>query len=301
MSYVQGTRTYNSLVSYVEAMCSKKFNADDLVRVNTLINQAIRNLYDRYPFWSRYLVVGEPRSLSRGYVAQSEDSYNVFGSGLDDANGLYVRNGTFNSEARYTKYDDDGSPMMSIVKYMDVPTDTWAIRLGDNNDHLAYYFLESEEITDTGWFVNNVDSGASFPPSPIVDKISEIGQYLTIHPFKPDRFNCTYNKTLDFVVTSMGARLTSSSNLRIVYVTYKKKLPDKFGSGESDESNIPNEFYDYAALFTARMFNLSKQINTDPQVRNITLSEIENAAMNQLMIQEKNNPDFIQRITYTNF
>lgn len=88
----QGTRTWTELTGLTAARCGCALSDDDATQVGFLLNSAARQLYLENPWWERFLVL-EPRTVERGYVSYSEDSFNVYGAGTSEANGLYVRNG----------------------------------------------------------------------------------------------------------------------------------------------------------------------------------------------------------------
>lgn len=103
----QNTRTWAEAVGLTQARAGASFAAGtELTNIGFLLNSAARTVYDESRWWERFLVV-EPRTVERGYVAYTEDSYNVFGAGTADVNGLYVRNGDENSLPRYSIYDSD--------------------------------------------------------------------------------------------------------------------------------------------------------------------------------------------------
>ncbi len=75
------TRTWAEAVGLTQARAGASFAAGtELDNIGFLLNSAARTIYDESRYWERQLVV-EPRTVSRGYVAYTEDSYNVYGAG----------------------------------------------------------------------------------------------------------------------------------------------------------------------------------------------------------------------------
>ena len=101
------TRTYQELEDLVLARAGATISDNSKARVKSLANSAANIAYRSSPYWTRFLVL-EPRSLVRGYVDYTEDSYNVYGAGTAAVNGLYVRNGnSLDGNPKYTMYEDD--------------------------------------------------------------------------------------------------------------------------------------------------------------------------------------------------
>ena len=70
-----------------------------------LANRRMYEAYNRTPYWVRYLISAEPRSIENQICPFSQDGYYVFGAGTDGVNGLYELNGTENGQSAYTHYD----------------------------------------------------------------------------------------------------------------------------------------------------------------------------------------------------
>ncbi|MCK5643604.1 MAG: hypothetical protein KAJ19_22585, partial [Gammaproteobacteria bacterium] len=101
------TQTYSDLFAEVEALCGKSFTDVETRRVTRLLNLAARRAYRESVWWERYLVVSQPRTVSRGEIETSEDSFQVYGAGTSDVNGLYLRavDDDIGGYPHYIKYD----------------------------------------------------------------------------------------------------------------------------------------------------------------------------------------------------
>ena len=96
----QHTRTWAEVVGLTQARSGAAFSSGtELTNIGFLLNSAARTIYDESRYWERYLVL-EPRTAARGYIATTEDGFNVYGGGFSPSNGLYVRNGDENGKRR---------------------------------------------------------------------------------------------------------------------------------------------------------------------------------------------------------
>ena len=97
----QQTRTWAEVVGLTQARAGAAFSSGtELNNIGFLLNSAARTIYDESRYWDRYLVL-EPRTAARGYIATTEDSFNVYGAGFSPSNGLYVRKIDVNGKASY--------------------------------------------------------------------------------------------------------------------------------------------------------------------------------------------------------
>jgi len=69
-----------------------------------------------------------------------------------------------------------------------------------------------------------------------------------------------------------------------VYVTYKAALTDTYGDGTGGTtSSIPDEWFDYIALYTARHMQIASRQNNDSPFAVIASREVEDALVDQHM------------------
>lgn len=246
----RNTRTWSDLIGLTNARMGKNLTGSDLTRLGFLLNSAARIIYEETPWWGRQLVL-EPRTVERGYVSFSEDSYNVFGAGTTEANGLYVRNGSsVDGNPSYSMYDDDGTETHSIASTGNI---AWAIQDVVTADILYSIGSSSTTPPETGWTVET--DGDS--PAPIVQALSDIGEY--IGHWNGVKWEC-YGSERGFAYPDQnGIRVTDCSDVDTVYVAFKKDFNTQYGDGTAGTvSDIPSEWFDFMAYHAARSYRASQ-------------------------------------------
>jgi hypothetical protein len=259
----QGTRTWTELIGLTAARCGCALSGDDATQVAFLLNSAARQLYLENPWWERFLVL-EPRTVERGYVSYSEDSFNVYGAGTNEVNGLYVRNGDDGGFPKYTKYGDDGVSALFNIR----TTELGEHELEDATG-LDFYAASGSGSTvppESGW---SVQSGES--PAPRVQALSEIGEY--IGHWNGKKWSGA-NPTMGTAYPDQnGIRVTDSSQ-DIVYMAFKKSFNTTYGDGTSGTtSDVPSEWFEFMAYSAARSFMQSQRQSDSYQP--IAISEVE--------------------------
>jgi len=166
------TRTWAEAIGLTQARAGASFaGGTELTNVGFLLNSAARTIYDESRWWERFLVV-EPRTVERGYVNYTEDSYNVFGAGTSDANGLYVRDGnSVDGNPLYSLYGDDGTKTHILESSGNV---AWAIQNVATTEILYSIGSTSTTPPEMGWVVDTDGE----EPAPLVQPLSEIGEYI---------------------------------------------------------------------------------------------------------------------------
>ena len=245
----KNTKTWDALTGLVQSRLGHDLSDKDLARVGYLANSAATMLYDENPWWERFLVL-EPRTVLRGYVDYTEDSYNVYGAGTTEVNGLYIRNGvSADGNAAYTLYESDG---VTAIYNLWSSTNTKWIITSDPVDafvFLSVYGVDSTSTTppSTGW-TNIASSGEA--PAPIVQALSEIGEY--IGHWNGAVFQCAGATPGTAYPDQDGIRITNCNDGDVVYMAFKKTQDDVYGDGESGTvSDIPAEWFNYMGLQTA--------------------------------------------------
>lgn len=237
----QNTKTWSALEALVTARLGHDLSEKEKQRVATLAGDAADALYLESPWWERFLVL-EPRSVERGYVAYTEDSYNIYGAGTTEANGLYVRVADVESLPAYSMMDADDNATYTIQSD---GAGGWELVEISSSDIL--YVITSASVTppEGAW---DVDQGEAL--APIIQKLSEIGEY--IGHWNGAVFTCAGATPGTAYPDHNGIRVTNCNASDVVYVAFKKTNDVTYGDGESGTgSEIPAEWFNYMALQTA--------------------------------------------------
>jgi ribosomal protein L25 (general stress protein Ctc) len=118
------TKNYTTdLLPLIKSLCGVEFAAIELPRIKAMINSRAKRAYRASNFWPRFLVVGQSRTVTNGYVPWTEsglDSIDTFilihrtepyvlESAQDfdfyvDFNGAKITDGSLNSSAAFVTY-----------------------------------------------------------------------------------------------------------------------------------------------------------------------------------------------------
>jgi len=280
------TQTYSDLFAEVEALCGKSFTDTETRRVNRLLNLAARRAYRESVWWERYLVVSQPRTVSRGEIETSEDSFQVYGAGTSDVNGLYVRNGTFGGKPAYTKYKSDGSTFLYNLYFA---LGNWYITsdaIGAGSDNVFYQISSSDNTPPTsGWTPDQGDS-----PAPFLVDLQDIDTCMMVN--REDILESRGYYPIQFHVSGRGIVINNSEKVDgdVAYVTYKKTFTDVYGDGTGGTtSDIPSEWFNYMALYAARQQQISQRQSNGSPYAAIASREVDEALQDELMKLEEQN------------
>jgi hypothetical protein len=250
------TRTWAEAVGLTQARAGASFAAGtELDNIGFLLNSAARTIYDESRYWERQLVV-EPRTVSRGYVAYTEDSYNVYGAGTSEVNGLYVRNGSSaDGNPAYTLYASDGSASANIWSSSNT---TWQITSTAVDSSPVFddiYYQETSSST-TPPAIFSAAFNAELP-TPAVQALSEIGEY--IGHWDGELWTCADSQRGQAYPDHNGIKIANCNHGDTVWVAYKKEFTDTYGDGENGTvSDIPAEWIEFMSYDAARAYAASQ-------------------------------------------
>lgn len=267
------TVTYTHIKNLVEARLGQALEGKQETRFQALLNDAVRALYDREDFWPRFLRV-EPRTVKRGYIADTEDSFYVYGAGMDEVNGLYVRDGGAGSLPIYSLRDSDGN-LIGKISSRSFNT-IWEILDANGSRIYSYQGDASTTPPENGW-----QSVTGENPAPIVQELGEIGRIL----FQWDGRKWGGSpELLNNYRDANGIRSTNGPQNGTVWVAYKAPIADTYGDGTGGtESEIPEEFSRYAALqIRYDMADAQRQSNASPSYLP-AYRQVEEAAADAIM------------------
>lgn len=283
------TNTWDEFKAHVEGFCGSGLRSEEWERIRSNANFAAKRAYRRSQWWERYLVTAEPRTLSRNEIQSTEDSFHVYGAGTDAVNGLYVRNGSVNGKAKYTKYDTDGTTVLYDIEWDNV-TD-WQILSAA--DAILYDITDSSATPPTsGWAAN---TGTA--PAPLLVDVADIDTFLQVDRY--DIFQDRTSRPCQGHAVNGRFVLHSDTDDKIVYVTYKKAHTDVYGDGTmGTTSTIPSEWFNYMALHASYMYLASTRQSNPNGYTGVAYREVESALEDELMrIEEQGLSNVAQRVS----
>jgi len=288
------TRTYEEIVDQVNSFVGGDLDSADTKRLNSLINFAAKRAYRRTLWWPRFLVTAEPRTVLRGRISYTEDSYHVYGAGTSDANGLYVRNGGNDGAPAYTLYDSDGSALYNIWYNVN----SWFLTstpIGDAVSITLFYAASTIELTppEIGWAAFNPGE----EPAPIVQALSDVDTF--IYADRYDTFQDRVSQPFDIHPVGSDLVIHGKTIPEILYVTYRKRFTDTYGDGSAGTiSDIPEEWFNYMALHAAYMLlQAQRQSNNNPYT-GLAYREVESALDDALMqVEDQGMRSVYQRVS----
>lgn len=281
------TRTWAEVVGLTQARAGAAFSSGtELQNIGFLLNSAARTIYDESRYWERYLVL-EPRTAARGYIATTEDGFNVYGAGFREANGLYVRNGDLNGKPLYetiidgaaafelswtgTRWEIESVVYITSVGEIVTSDGNWLYAPGD-----ILYFNVAVDATppETGW-----ELGVGIDLPPYVDALSEIGEAMGY--FSGEKWVGGDPTSITAYPDKNGIRVASNVT-GTVYVAYKKAWTDTFGNGEFGTlATVPTEWAEFMAYDAARSYRASQ--GGEDGFNPIALRDVNNALERSLM------------------
>lgn len=266
------TRTWDDVIGLTEARSGNAFSTSEKTRVGHLINSAAKYIYEESRYWARFLVL-EPRTVERGYIAFTENSINVYGAGVEAANGLYTLSADqFNGHSVWEL--TTGEKNYYIRRETHVGNNTWHVIQADSATQVTaneYLYSDGHNGTapnENGWNVD-VDGIA---PTPITQATSEIDEY--IGHWDGAKWQGSDPAQMSAYVDQNGIRVTQPQD-GLVYVAFKKTLTDVYGDGTGGTvADIPAEWAEYISYSAARAYRASQ---AQPDGYNpIALRDVEN-------------------------
>ena len=130
------------------------FTTAENAHLLALANRRMYEAYNRTPYWARYLISAEPRTIQNQICPFTQDGYYVFGAGTDGVNGLYKLNGAENGQSAYTYYDTTDISATAIengtVYQIEYAGSSDFTSVGAANNNAGTIFTASASTTGTG-------------------------------------------------------------------------------------------------------------------------------------------------------
>jgi len=265
------TRPYADLIALVEALAGCSFAAQETARAKYWVNRRAQCAYAESEYWPRFFVVGEERIVSEEGLLPDEQT------GLSDIGTILRIHATepFRN-TRAFEYGDfvktrDGT-IITGYQATGISSGESLLVAGDLNPDFAGNFAVSGEE-------NGFPSYANI--SNITQEINNIGLTWYVGDiigdgWVADQSGVDNPATPDFVTSwtpfgnATGSITITAETLYSAYITYKAALPDTYGPGETEEGEIPEEWFEYIAHGAYSDF-----LRNDQQQEKAALAEIE--------------------------
>lgn len=278
------TRSYLYIQNTVAALAGAPLAPQEVARIKFFINDRARAAYAESEYWPRFYQTGEERIVSEsGLLPYAEDGKQDIGTILRiHATEPFKRCGAL-------EYDDfiaeaDGiqitgyQPREQSAGVQELVV-TGAINFGDA---LGSYYLSDENLGGT---------------KPTFKRIPESTGISNAFWWDGDEWNLTHQgaycwvstddvATPDLVTTwtpvgfASGVPIVTAVAAYSAYVTYKAALPDTYGDGEGEETEIPEEWASYIirgsyADFLRSDGNSEKAMIEDAKATELLLPQLE--------------------------
>lgn len=277
------TKTITELTNLITALAGvPSFTASELANILEYINRRAYQAYVASQSWPRFIISSEPRSVIQGQVVPTEeDSFFVYGAGTDGVNGLFTRNGTANSQPRYSKHESDGITVEFDIEF-DGSTD-WQILTAANA--ILYDITDSSSLPPTsGWAVNTGDA-----TPPLLRDVAPIGEFIRIH--RTEAFRNRSSAEYSFSVSADGAQIMNlePTSADVAWISYKKQ----FANYTTESTDFPLEWFQYVAHASYADFlrgddqtdkALAEEANADNYLM-LELEKVDNIANNNTINQ----------------
>jgi hypothetical protein len=246
--------TYARLVSQIEALMGATLLTTELGRVKFLINSRIHDIYRESDFWENHLVT-EQMSVDSNNVIPFQGAVAAATAGVNNANTGDVdtflrvhKDDPYGGTKGETEYEffakNDGAQLVGYVETLGqeaefetgltsrVSGGTLQITVADNQMDLYV----GANIVLSGFSTGTIDANLTFQ----ISTVSYSGGSTSITVTSTGLSDHTFSLTGDEVI-----------KIPTAFVTYKKVLTGTiYGDGTDETSDVPVEFFDYAALGT---------------------------------------------------
>jgi hypothetical protein len=259
--------------NYLTTVTNNAFDSSQFARLVSLFNQGAIQAYRASNYWERYIVTGQPRTLTSDLFEESEDSFHVRGAGTTEANGLYVRNGSYTNKAKYTLFQSDGTTELYHLRHHS--NNNWEIVTASGTQLYTQSGTGSHPV-EAGW----VTQSAGTSPAPLSTDVSNIDTVLRVHKQEP--YSGSTATELEFFSQGDRYKVMSAGSGDEVYVTYKKEYTPGFGVTTADGDEVPAEFLPYIAHYTAYTWQRSVEQNASENNFALSLGIINQVLENEL-------------------
>ena len=269
------TRSYDDLVALIQALCGVAFATIELPRIKALINRRAKRAYRASNYWTRFLKIGEERRLSGDAASVtttvSGSSYYIATVGSTNYGDIGVPFSALFDGGIITTTLTVSAISEGLIAVGDFIIDAAAM---DNVQITAfvtgtggigpYTVSPSQSTIAPGTSLATFTVGTYFTATglagtgtgtvfPALDYLpytqtgkSTVDTFLRIQREQP--YIMSSVQDYEFMVNSLGATIVQGNlNPSTAWVTYKAANEVTYGTGASDTSLVPDEWFEYLA------------------------------------------------------
>jgi len=268
------TRPYSELIELVEAFAGSSLGTQERNRLKALFNRRAKKAYRATNYWPRFLKVGEERAVSADGLVSFTESNKL---DIDTVLRVHAAEPFFQNWSREYEFFVHGDGA-KIISYTPRNHSTAGAILISGDAAMSNYFDFDGEYTDyksmAGLLLKAPDqvngrdvfsTNGTNDPIDLPDlamRVSydastgwEIDAYfygINRGTFWAEGFDSGIISPVDAVFMSqsggnLGTFTVSDAPQYSAFVTYKSALSSTYGDGINDESNVPEEWFDYMA------------------------------------------------------
>jgi hypothetical protein len=267
------TRSYDDLIALIQALCGVAFATIELPRIKALINRRAKRAYRASNYWTRFLKIGEERRLSGDAIAVtttvSGSSYYIATVGSTNYGGIGVPfSALFTGETVTTTLTVSAvsEGIIAVGDFIINPGSFDNIQItafGTGTGGIGTYTLSPSTVTFGPNTIATFTVGTQFTATgagtgtgtvfPALDYLpytqtgkSTVDTFLRIQRDQP--YIMSSVQDYEFMVNSLGATIVQGNlNPSSAWVTYKAANEVTYGTGASDTSLVPDEWFEYLA------------------------------------------------------
>jgi hypothetical protein len=257
------TRTYSELLATVEALCGATLATAERNRIKYFVNRRARKAYAESRYWPRFLKVEERICSEDGLLPFTQTGLDTIGAAFRiHATEPYERT----TSLEYVDFAPIGSGIQ-IANYQPRELSTGAdmIVTGSLNPDVTGRYRATVTTDYTNGSVSGYTniSNTNYTLDPFVAETGGVISYiqwnlgepaftsnenwagdagLLLSPLLPSDVT-TWEANINGSAT--GVPVVTEETVYSVWVTYKAALPDTYGDGDTEEADVPEEWFDY--------------------------------------------------------
>ena len=260
------TRPFTELSGLVEALCGCTFATQEQTRINYFINRRARRAYAESEFWPRFYVVGEERVVSSTGLLPDEQA------GLSDIGTVLRIHGTAPFLTRgAVEYADfyKATSGTQITGYQAAEISSYEganfslVLAGDTNpaidgvvllyagqdSNLRDFWSSTGELSYPGgyWYYMEWTDALKWNLTWNFPGLDPLTRGWSSTDLSVDVESPLDVETWVGTGSDTGVPTVTRETLYSAFVTYKAALSSTYGTADGEESDFPEEWFDYAA------------------------------------------------------